>query len=59
MKDKNRRTKCRFQCYGVHIRLLSVTATDVRIGVGGKTNIRSVDRVPKKETCYLETLERN
>lgn len=50
--------KCRFQCYGVRTRLC-LTVTDVRIGVGGKTGIRSVDRVPKKETCYLETLERN
>jgi len=50
--------KCRFQCCGVR-RRLCLTGTDVRIGVGGKTDIRSVDKFPKKEACYLEMLERN
>jgi len=58
VKVKTAVPKCPFQCYDFRTRLY-LTVTDVRVGVGGKTDIRFVGRVPKKETCYLETLERN
>jgi len=59
VKGKNRRTKVSFPVLRCSYKIVSVTTSEVRIGVGGKTDIRSVDGVPEKETCYLETLERN